>query len=831
MRITDAEILLELKLQELEVVEQPSRGGETSEVQEEIDSLVAKLRDLSESLITEETYTRLEAQREQLLAEGHLQNGDQVRMIDQYLKEKLIAPAFRHRCKIVYFSSSVFVRDLATNHTSWWCLLGKKDEKPEGRVTKAHVDSPAGKALYLARLNNVIEYTSVSGKFHRRKILQITYPQDARVIEDIIRDTVRPDHIEIIQLAPNNRNLRPHQTIPVPVGGSAVAADSSNDEPALVGKPMLVAHKHNRKRIIAVVAVPADANRSKITVFQNDEQLALSEHDPHTYLLSDVTTDVRISISNQERVITLSLENEPYLLFSLAENDNTRHCHLPGRGQYLFICPDHWQRDEQICGRASITPEGTNINGYLAHYFAFNSAQEAIIGFNRPQEDPFRLTAFRIQLVGQQFEVSDDRNTKVFYGRPPSIRLEPNDWSCVSRILVGPCDAPRQHLALRPDSTIHEGQELPERAFDRHRYSYTICLQSHDQGSDIGSLDFVYFKDLDSFEISAGDPLPRNGHSKAIITLRHSADLMIKPRSCDTSNITMVCAPEETIITMPPDPESDEASWEMSSQTGPKFTVTIRAHRIWWKLGNQAEEQKWEDMPLKLSQSDLAANSPAAIWLRMPGKKWAAQVCISLGLRLQKYSVPVDSRTVIIPLKSFADSDQRVLAGNHEFMISLRRGHDEHKAVIAILENPAECIWCNQSVSNVKQQLDHVCMQHLEEVFKQASLGELQQAYPELELPDCVYGCPNCSFFAAADKENATGIIYDHLKEEHPGILHSFRIVNNHEELGRILARTIPNLFFCKICDDAIEEETASSTDKRCSHLQEGCINRTFVQR
>lgn len=166
-------------------------------------------------------------------------------------------------------------------------------------------------------------------------------------------------------VCPEDRGGRSRETVPQKDGGSEKKRRSRTP------KPEVVCWKREREWILAVELPDGFVQNQQVLVVQGDKALEKDETDNDCWCLAQLHGEiiVRVTDADNERVFTLPLGDDDYLIFKLSGDDRGRHVKCPGSGSCLAIVPEDWKRDEALTGPPRIAPEDVCLSGYRAHFF------------------------------------------------------------------------------------------------------------------------------------------------------------------------------------------------------------------------------------------------------------------------------------------------------------------------------------------------------------------------------------------------------------------------------------------------------------------------------
>jgi hypothetical protein len=448
------------------------------------------------------------------------------------------------------------------------------------------------------------------------------------------------------------------------------------------------------------VEVPEDLlEKPGLQVLQNWSPLTPDEGVDGCWLLEQAHGDVIVRWNQDaaDKETRLRLGEGNYLLFRLSgQNRNQGRCvKSPSFGWYLVAVPENCERDEELSGPPPVKPEPVSITGYRAHLFVLETNGDGKIAFRIPGDKSVVIEskASRFELAGTRLNDASEDRGPLFGQKPPQIHaLDEQAWKDVETIVVGEegSGKGRWRAAFSPVQGLIE-QDLPSEVVARKGGWY--FLRFYDANDDlVESLDFRFVGGLKDIKVHQPSPLPSEaGHVTVSVELFHEPDCCIQPACGLEGNMQIEHEDDKTILTIPPDPTSDETRWLVGPQDGPQVEVTILVERLWWNVREEDNApSEWEDQLLILSRSDFTATSRKALWLLLPRRRWVDRVFVGFEQpKARSYTAKVMERKVAIPLCDFGDSQEvGDRTQEHLLKVWIKRDDGLVEKVIAII--PAE---------------------------------------------------------------------------------------------------------------------------------------------
>lgn len=461
-------------------------------------------------------------------------------------------------------------------------------------------------------------------------------------------------------------------------------------------KPEVICWKRERQWILEVEVPEELLGSSGLVVLQNASLLTQDEYREGCWRLEQAFGEVMVRWNKDEdvRESNISLSKENYLLFKLTGQNQSqgRRVKSPSSGSHLVVVPETWDRDEALSGSPPVTPAFVSISEYRAHFFILEKDDSGKIAFRIPDDMLVVIEpkASRFELTGNRLDDATEDRGPLFGQKPPQIHaLDEQAWKDVETIVVGEegSGKGRWRAAFSPVQGLIE-QDLPSEVVARKGGWY--FLRFYDADDDlVESLDFRFVGGLKDIKVHQPSPLPSEaGHVTVSVELFHEPDCCIQPACGLEGNVQIEHEDDKTILTIPPDPTSDETRWLVGPQDGPQVEVTILVERLWWDVGEEDNApSEWEDQLLILSRNDFTATSKKALWLLLPRRRWVDRVLVGFEQpRARTFTAKVMERMITIPLRDFGDSQEvEDCTQEHLLKVWIKCDDGVGEAVIAII--------------------------------------------------------------------------------------------------------------------------------------------------
>ena len=469
-------------------------------------------------------------------------------------------------------------------------------------------------------------------------------------------------------------------------------------------KPEIVCWQRERRWILTV-EVPEDLwEKSELVVHQNASPLAQDEREGHWRLdqvCGQVTVHWNEDEAPQEAKITLGEEN--YLLFKLSGQDwkQGRRVKSPSSGSYLVVVPESWERDENLSGSPTASPEPVSVEGCQGHFFDLEKGGDKRIAFRTSEgrSIPIESRAARFELVGNQLSDASEGIGPLFGKSPPRIRtLHDRPWTDIGTIVIGEEGSGRGRWR-KSFSPALEGREqnLPAEAAPRKDGWYFLRIYDTDDGPPAESLDFRYVCALREIKIFQPSPFPSEGeHESVYVEFRHEPGFVIQPADDLARSIQVESKNNKTTLTVPPESVYDETRWLVGSEGKLQVQVAALVERLWWAVGQEGNPPfEWGDKLLTLACDDFVATSKKALWLRLPRKRWTDRVFVGFEQsRARPYAVKVTEKETSVPLRDFGDC-QEMRDRDRDQFLNIWIERDGEPGIVAIIpasKGPVLCV-------------------------------------------------------------------------------------------------------------------------------------------
>ena len=572
-------------------------------------------------------------------------------------------------------------------------------------------------------------------------------------------------------------------------------------------KPEIICWKQGWNWIIGI-EVPEGLEAQSVS--QNGIQLECDFETGKGYPLKQVESKVEIIWSGGTENIGLFVPERNHLIFKMRNNWRG-----PGRlvrystmGYYLIIVPQDWERDIEISGSASVTPESTQFEKFKAHFFYQEKAEIEAIGFITPDGKRTRVESRnpRFRLVGNEIcDASEDKGP-LFAKHPPLIQALDGGkgWSDVGVIIVGEEGKGKNRWrdSFVPQVGVQEQAMLNELLNERSGWYY---LRIYDKDNDlIESMDFRFSKNLEGIKIEGGMSYfpDLNGYENTIVRFLHHPDCKFELIDKDKEHLLEILREnDQTSVTVPPNPNCDKTNWILND-CGVEIEVSILVERIWWSCSTlEGMPTIWMDKPAQLFRKDFIATTNKALWVRLPRPLFVRNIYGGFDRAKSRfYQVEVERKEVPIPLRDFCDCEE-ILNPKQEYLFQLfidSPNKAESTPVIRII-TASSCKYCQFITSSEQGVLSHISS-HVRELIKHLTYEELWHRSGG-SLPRIIYRCAYCPFYVKTDDiENPTSGICNHIEQKHVKAKIYFSIVADIDEIRENVLTNLPHIYRCEIC-------------------------------
>ena len=583
-------------------------------------------------------------------------------------------------------------------------------------------------------------------------------------------------------------------------------------------KPEVVCWKRGGEWIVGVEASETHS-ASDVQVYQNGARLEKDRSNQDRWCLRETSGQVEF-VWNDDAAHseTVPLGEGKCLLFRLgASQRQGRRVKAPSFGSHLVVIGEDCTRDEELSGSPPALPEPVSLEGYKAHFFDLErgSAMEIAFLTSGSERHVIKPASLPVELVGRELADATKGVGPLFAGKPPRIRaLNAQVWMDIKTIVVGR-EGPRRRgwrRAFRPVPDRAE-QDLPwEVAARKGGWYFLRFYDSHDDL--VESLDFRFLSALRDIKIIQISPVPfTDGHSPVRVEFHHEPGCTIQPVG-DIPAIRTERDDEKTILTIPPDPTLDETSWIVAPQRGPQMRVSVVLKRLWWAVGIETQVPlQWTDRRCTLTRADFIATSKKAVWIRVPGPRWADAV--SVGFEQSK-SQPARGKgtdnAVALPLRNIPHALALSGAGMAHLRLWLFAQEKTYEGALCEVIVMLRCRLCSFEATTEADLLRHVQSLHLDQWFPALTYEEMRRRFPS--LPREIYKCSYCPKYFRSDDllTNPTTAITHHIEHDCPGVSREhkasvqFRVVTSVEEIRTNVIGDLQRIHKCKLCGTQLDE-------------------------
>ena len=607
-------------------------------------------------------------------------------------------------------------------------------------------------------------------------------------------------------------------------------------------KPEIVCWKRGREWILGVEVPEELLESSGLVVLQNTSPVTQDETEEGSWRLNEASGHVEINWKQGEEneKIEIALGQNRYLLFKLSGRNRGRCVKNPSFGSYLVVVPESLERDETLSGLPSANPEPTSISGYCGHYFDLERGSGNRIAFHTADDTSLLVNPNmpRFELVGSRLNDASEEMGPLFAEKPPQVRtLDEQAWKDVETIVVGEegSGTGRWRTTFSPISGPIE-QDLPSELTVRKGSWYFLRL--YDRAGDlIESLDFRFVRGLNGINVHQPSPVPLQvGHTAACVELFHEPDCRIQPATGAECSVLIEHERDKTILTIPPDPNSDKTCWLVGPEDRPQVEVTILVERIWWVLGQEdAQPSEWADRSIALQRDQFAATSKRTLWLRLPRQRWAREVVVGFEQqRARRYKPKVTEKTVAIQLRDFCDAEELRALGRSGLKVWISSQGTMRTGVLCELLVKLACKFCDFSTTDKRDIFSHIGSEHITEFIQSLTYDDMRSRIPS--LPPGIYKCPYCGFYVTSDDpKNPTSAISNHEQERCIGARQEAHLkggsvqirihsISDVDEIRENVISHLPRIYKCNLCGSELHDPTENDQIRHLTKHHENVL-------
>jgi len=553
-----------------------------------------------------------------------------------------------------------------------------------------------------------------------------------------------------------------------------------------------------------------------VTITQNDVPLIKDERRGNCFKLNLISGRIQIDTPDNN-ISDLELDNEGYLLFKLNAGNLNEGILVKrtSKGNYLAVVPNDWQFDESISGPQIAGAEQTSLKNYSAHHYVITKENESKIGFITNNNESYIVESLRqfYSLQGNILEDSGGRQGPLFGERLPTLQInDRNQWENIDCIIVGEEGEDRENWRKKI-KTSPEQVSLELSDYLSNINSGWFFIRFYDANLQlVDSCDFRFVSSLLKVKYNNLNLIPwEGGHTDAENELTHTPDFYLKSHSYKSDGIDVITlSSKETKIIVKPKPSIDKLEFDVMSKGGRNVKLFIPVERIWWSENEVASPGTWEDKPINLTPNDFL-NLNKSVFIKFPAHGWVSSMRFGFQNReLRSYPVRSDSNFIRIPLSDFSDSEYEMTSfGKHLlFCEVIQNGTLIKFNPFKVVVN-ANCKFCTKfestSIDNI---VNHIIESHFDLVYVEPSYDDIQPLLPHLpkRIYQCIFCPENHPTYVESFSHNPVEEIIRHIDLEHPGVRHAFRVLNDLEEIKKIISVEIPSYKKCKMCKKPIPE-------------------------
>lgn len=477
---------------------------------------------------------------------------------------------------------------------------------------------------------------------------------------------------------------------------------------------------------------------------------------------------------NQQISLHLPAEGE-CILFKLSARtpDRGRCVSYPSSGSYVVVCPDSWQRCEELSGAPSIAPEPVHLRHYLAHFFELEPGSGVRIAFRTPDGTTNILerpcTGF--ELVGDYRVDGGDADDPLFVRELPGVvAADIAEWLGVRRLEVsingGTSGARTVAFAPVPDQ-IRQSllQQIPE----ANAGEYDIRLLG-ESSRVVDRLKFRFVGGLYSLGIPGVVPLPEDEAYKPVeVRFQHDENTEVIPGRNREQLLAVTRRDLETTVSIPSEQACDRTSWLLGAKGGPWARCYLCFERIWWGIGNEGKTpDEWTDRALALERADFAASSAKALYVLLPRMRWAKQISVGFSEEREREILVSGLKEIVqVPLREYGEAEELSQIGTPGLYLSVMWEEQKLMSRVAVVSVKGSCVLCGLVTDDETALGHHILDRHEERLFRTLTSQEFDSA--RRCLPSAVYLCRWCGCRVTSRKGSAPELaIQWHLSKSCP---------------------------------------------------------------
>ena len=569
-----------------------------------------------------------------------------------------------------------------------------------------------------------------------------------------------------------------------------------------------------------------------ISVLQNGKYLDRDSNIDNFWKLEAVSGEIKIEFIDKEKnkkEIIFTIE-KPYMVFKLI-GENQKRGYLvsnPSKGLYLIIVPEIWEYLNVSTVNRIAQLEPSSLKGYLAHFCEFSLDKEDFVSFKTDEDKivTIKPSKPKFEFVGNLLEDSSLNIGPLFGDSIPQIKAFSNNaWNDISVIVVGEEGRTKNRWRNQIIPDRFQNPQIIANAFPENCSGWYYVRIYNNENSLAESMDFRYIRSLKKIHIPKHQHLflGENGYQTAQVELLHSPDFIIKNSNNRNEFEINHKSPENTIISIPANPDFDKSDWLIEIDHNKNIPLTILLKRVWWGIGSENQiPSEWLDKLIFLQRSDFSALSDKALWIRCPRDFKSKSISIRIGENLRERRYKISDSRAMIPIREFSDATELMLNNNLSIFASFPQDNIEIK-ICEVLRR-FQCKFCDFTASNEQDIIAHAIANHLHQMFITASYDELKAIDPK--LPHRIYQCTYCGFYAKSDDiENPTSKIIHHINNDCKKAPRNdgpprtdFKIISNVDEIRNNIIAELPYIEKCYFCGKTFERAT---DNEKIAHLKE----------
>ncbi len=347
--------------------------------------------------------------------------------------------------------------------------------------------------------------------------------------------------------------------------------------------------------------------------------------------------------------------------------------------------------------------------------------------------------------VGQLLPDDAERLGPLFVAEPPSLVADfPGIWDDIATIVLGAEGGGRNRWRTSFEPLPGRAEQAMPFEFGTQDAGWFFVRLYSPDGVLVDSFDFRYAGGLWFEERTEAPLLPEpGGHKEIRLRLSHREGWSVQriaPMTTPPDAIRISTATRDghrdVEMTLGPNPLVDKSMWAIIPPSGfPRVPFELLLRRVWWAVSSDDEEPRWTDHPLPARRAWFGPTSKVSLLFRLPRPK---PIRVGFG-RTEWREYPPAGRLdqIVVPLRDFGDCPEVQAASPAEFMVTIE---GRTAKCLTLGAKVLRCLNCGKQALSVAEMREHT-RTHASHYFRALTWAELQEAFPELELPKAIYLC------------------------------------------------------------------------------------------